>query len=202
MSNSEIVKNKYKSLRFNSIASCLDRLVKQAHDNEISYLQFAEMLVDNELGKREENKIRLNMRRAGFPVQKELEEFDFTFQTTISKKQIVNLLDFGFIDNRESVVFIGPPGDGKTHLAIAIARSCIRSGVRGRFYNVVDLVNRLEAETRAGRQGRLADHLTRIDFVILDELGYLPFAQSGGLCVPKIRFCNIGGEVHRESGVT
>src|SRR6516164_6944402 len=69
---------------------------------------------------------------------------------------------------------------GKTHLAIAIARSCIRSGTRGRFYNVVDLVNRLETETRNGRQGRIADQLTRIDFVILDELGYLPFAQSGG----------------------
>ena len=71
-------------------------------------------------------------------------------------------------------------GTGKTHLAIAIARSCIRSGTRGRFYNVVDLVNRLETETRNGRQGRLADHLTRMDFIILDELGYLPFAQSGG----------------------
>jgi hypothetical protein len=68
----------------------------------------------------------------------------------------------------------------KYQLAIAVARSCIRSGARGRFYNVVDLVNRLETESRNGRQGRLADHLTRMDFIILDELGYLPFAQSGG----------------------
>jgi DNA replication protein DnaC len=71
-------------------------------------------------------------------------------------------------------------GTGKTHLAIAIARSCIRSGARGRFYNVVDLVNRLEIETRNGRQGRIAEHLTRMDFIVLGELGYLPFAQSGG----------------------
>ena len=75
---------------------------------------------------------------------------------------------------------VGGTGTGKTHLAIAIARSCVRSGARCRFYNVVDLVNRLETETRNGRQGRLADHLTRMDFLILDELGYLPFAQSGG----------------------
>lgn len=61
---------------------------------------------------------------------------------------------------------------GKTHLAIAIARSCIRSGSRGRFFNTVDLVNRLEAEGRSGRQGRLADYLTRLDLIILDELGY------------------------------
>jgi DNA replication protein DnaC len=65
-------------------------------------------------------------------------------------------------------------------LAIAIARSCIRSGSRGRFFTTVDLVNRLEAEARAGRQGRIADYLTRKDFVVLDELGYLPFAQGGG----------------------
>ena len=61
-----------------------------------------------------------------------------------------------------------------------MARACIRRGARGRFFNVVDLVNKLEAETRAARQGRIADHLTRLDFVVLDELGYLPFAQSGG----------------------
>src|ERR1700675_1185146 len=72
------------------------------------------------------------------------------------------------------------PGTGKSHLAIAIARACIRGGARGRFYTVVDLVNRLESEARGGRQGRLADYLTRLDFVVLDELGYLPFAQTGG----------------------
>jgi DNA replication protein DnaC len=72
------------------------------------------------------------------------------------------------------------PGTGKSHLAIALARACIRGGARGRFFNVVDLVNRLESEARAGRQGRIADHLTRMDFVVLDELGYLPFAQVGG----------------------
>jgi hypothetical protein len=66
------------------------------------------------------------------------------------------------------------------HLAIAIARACIRGGARGRFFNVVDLVNKLEAEARSGRQGRLADYLCRKDFVVLDELGYLPFAQAGG----------------------
>jgi DNA replication protein DnaC len=84
------------------------------------------------------------------------------------------------VASQRNVVLIGGTGTGKTHLAIAIARALIRNGTRGRFFNVVDLVNRLEAETRAGKQGRMADYLTRLDFVILDELGYLPFAQSGG----------------------
>ena len=85
-----------------------------------------------------------------------------------------------FIAQQRNVVSVGGTGTGKTHLAIAIARSCIRTGFRGRFLNTVDLVNRLEAERRSGRPGRLADYLTRLDVVILDELGYLPFAQAGG----------------------
>jgi DNA replication protein DnaC len=78
------------------------------------------------------------------------------------------------------VVLVGGTGTGKTHLAIAIARACIRAGARGRFFNVLDLVNKLEAEAPAGRQGRMADYLSRKNFIVLDELGYLPFAQSGG----------------------
>ena len=90
------------------------------------------------------------------------------------------LANGGFIEMQRNVVLIGGTGTGKTHLAIAIARNCIRTAKRCRFFNTVDLVNKLEAETRAGRQGRLADYLTRLDFIVLDELGYLPFAQSGG----------------------
>ena len=70
----------------------------------------------------------------------------------------------------------------KTHLAVAIARACIRKGARGRFYNVVDLVNYLEAELRAGRQGSTEDRVVRRDFVIPDELAYLPFAKPAGTC--------------------
>lgn len=86
----------------------------------------------------------------------------------------------GFIAEQRKVVLIGGTGTGKSHLAIAIARACICSGARGRFYTVVDLVNRLESETRGGRRGWLAEYLSRLDFVVLDELGDLPFAQAGG----------------------
>ena len=178
MSNFETVKNKYKSLRFNSIASCLDRLVKEAHDNEISYLQFAEILVDNELSKREENRIRLNMSRAGFPVKKELEEFDFMYQTTITKKQIVNLLDFGFIDNRESVVFIGPPGVGKTHLAIAVGVKAVETGYKVLFSTALTLVESLDLAEARGELKKKINWLLKFDLVIVDELGYLPLNQK------------------------
>ena len=129
----EIIKTKYKSLRFNSIASCLESLVNHAESNEISYLQFAELLVNSELEQRSKNRISLNMRRASFPILKRLEEFNFNFQTTITKKQINQLLDFSFIDNRESIVFIGPSGVGKTHLALSIGVKAIESGYKVLF---------------------------------------------------------------------
>jgi hypothetical protein len=91
----------------------------------------------------------------------------------------LNSLNFG--RSRKFPVDLASELTGKTHLAIAIARSCIRAGSRGRFFNTVDLVNRLEAEGRSGRQGRLADYLTRLDFIVLDELGYLPSAATSEL---------------------
>ena len=106
---------------------------------------------------------------------------DFALKDTLINESLVRDLAGGvFVARQRNVVLVGGTGTRKTHLAIAIARSCIRAGSRGRFFNTVDLVNRLEAEGRSGRQGRLADYLTRLDLIILDELGYLPFAQSGG----------------------
>ncbi|QEW19414.1 transposase/IS protein [Marinibacterium anthonyi] len=78
------------------------------------------------------------------------------------------------------MVLIGGTGTGKTHLAVSIVRACIRNGARGCFFNVVDLVNKLDGEARDDRQGHTADILARLDFLVLDELGYLPFAQTGG----------------------
>jgi DNA replication protein DnaC len=116
---------------------------------------------------------------AKLALAKDLDGFDFG-GTPINEALVHDLATGRFLAEQRNAVLIGGTGTGKSHLAIAIARSCIRGGARGRFYTVVDLVNRLESEARAGRQGRLADYLTRMDFVVLDELGYLPFAQTGG----------------------
>jgi DNA replication protein DnaC len=118
---------------------------------------------------------------AKLPLAKDIDAFDFT-GTPINEGLVRDLATGGFVADQRNVVLIGGTGTGtgKTHLGIAIARALVRNGTRGRFFNVVDLVNRLETETRGGKQGRTADYLTRMDFVILDELGYLPFAQSGG----------------------
>ena len=136
-------------------------------------------LLQSEIAEKQARWIRYQMTVAKLPLAKDIEEFDFT-GTPINEGLVRELANGSFVADQRNVVLIGGTGTGKTHLAIAIARALIRSGTRGRFYNVVDLVNRLETETRGGKQGRMADYLTRLDFVILDELGYLPFAQSGG----------------------
>jgi len=125
-----------------------------------------------EINEKQARSIKYQLTIANLPLAKDPNDFQFD-DTPINRTLVNDLAGGGFIAQQRNVV------PGKTHLAIAIARSCIRSGARGRF-NVVDLVKRLETETRNGRQGRLAEHLTRMDFIVLDELGYLPFAQSGG----------------------
>jgi DNA replication protein DnaC len=136
-------------------------------------------LLKAEIREKQARSIKYQLTIAKLPLAKDLDGFEFD-GTPVNQALVTDLAGGNFIAQQRNIVLVGGTGTGKTHLAIAIARSCIRAGARGRFYTVVDLVNRLETESRNARQGRLADHLTRMDFVILDELGYLLFAQSGG----------------------
>ncbi len=136
-------------------------------------------LLKAEVAEKEARSIKYQLTTAKLPLAKDLTDCDFK-GTRINAALVRDLATGGFLAQQRNVVLVGGTGSGKTHLAIAIARCCIRSGARGRFFNVVDLVNRLEAEARNGRRGRMADYLTRKDFAVLDELGYVPFAQSGG----------------------
>src|ERR1700730_13187960 len=135
-------------------------------------------LLSAEIAEKQARSIKYQLTIARLPLAKDIDEFDFA--GTPVNEALVHLAGGSFLAEQRNAVLVGGTGTGKSHLAIAIARACIRGGARGRFYTVVDLVNRLEGEARAGRQGRLADYLPRLDFVVLDELGYLPFAQTGG----------------------
>jgi len=136
-------------------------------------------LLKAEISEKLARSIKYQLTIAKLPLAKELADFEFR-GTPVNEALVNELAGGAFLAQQRNIVLVGGTGTGKTHLAIAIGRNCIRGGARGRFYNVVDLGNRLESESRSGRQGRLADHLTRLDFIVLDELGYLPFAQSGG----------------------
>jgi DNA replication protein DnaC len=136
-------------------------------------------LLQAEVNEKQARSIRYQIAIAKLPLAKDLDDFQFG-GTPINERLVRDLAQGDFLAQQRNCVLVGGTGTGKTHLAIAIARNCIRAGKRGRFYNTVDLVNKLEAEARGGRQGRLAEYLIRKDFIVLDELGYLPFAQTGG----------------------
>ena len=136
-------------------------------------------LLETELAERKVRSIRYRMGLAKFPVDKDLDRFEFT-ETPINEMQVRHLYDGNFLSDHTNVIMVGGTGSGKTHLAIAIAKQSIRNGGKARFFNVLDLVNQLEQEKLDNRGGKLAEHLVRHDLVILDELGYLPFSKNGG----------------------
>jgi DNA replication protein DnaC len=167
------------ALKLYGMKAAFDEIMATAVKRQHEPQRIVGDLLKAEISEKQARSIKYQLTIAKLPLAKDLNDFEFE-STPINQTLVNDLAGGGFIAHQRNIVLVGGTGTGKTHLAIAIARNCIRSGARGRFYNVVDLVNKLEAETRNGRQGRLADHLTRLDFVILDELGYLPFAQAGG----------------------
>jgi DNA replication protein DnaC len=167
------------ALKLYGMRAAFDEIVTTAVKRQHEPQRVVGSLLEAEISEKQARSIKYQITVAKLPLAKEVDDFSFD-ATAVNEGLVRDLAAGGFLDHQRNVVLVGGTGTGKTHLAIAIARACIRRGARGRFFNVVDLVNRLEAEARSGRQGRMADYLTRMDFIILDELGYLPFAQSGG----------------------
>ena len=164
-------------LKLSGMRGAYDEIVATAVKRQHDPQRVVGDLLGAEISEKQARSIKYRMTIAKLPLAKDLDDFDFD-AAAVNETLARDLAAGGFLERQRNVVLIGGAGTGKSHAAIA--RACIRRGARGRFFNVVDLVNKLEAETRAGRQGRIADHLTRLDFAVLDELGYLPFAQSGG----------------------
>ena len=166
-------------LKLYGMKAAYDEIIGTAVKRQHEPTRIVGDLLTAETSEKQARSIRYQIAIAKLPLTKDVDDFAFD-GTPINETLVRDLASGNFVAHQRNVVLVGGTGTGKTHLAIAIARACIRGGVRGRYFNVVDLVNRLEAEGRTGRQGRIADYLCRMDFVVLDELGYLPFAQSSG----------------------
>ena len=178
MERSEILTS-LAELKLYGMKAAYDEIIGTAVKRQHEPTRIVGDLLTADISEKQARSIRYQIAIAKLPLVKDVEDFAFD-DTPINETLVRDLASGNFVAHQRNVVLVGGPGTGKTHLAIAIARACIRGGVRGRYFNVVDLVNRLEAEGRTGRQGRMADYLCRMDFVVLDELGYLPFAQSSG----------------------
>jgi DNA replication protein DnaC len=166
-------------LRLNGMKAAYDEIIATAVKRQHEPQRIVGDLLTAEISEKQARSIKYQITIAKLPLAKDIDDFVFD-GAPVNETLVRDLAGGGFLAHQRNIVLVGGTGTGKSHLAIAIARACIRGGARGRFFNVVDLVNRLEAETRAGRQGRISDLLSRMQFIVLDELGYLPFAQSGG----------------------
>jgi DNA replication protein DnaC len=167
------------TLQLAGMRAAYDEIVTTGVKRQHSVERIIGGLLKAEIAAKNARSINYQMGIAKLPLAKELA--DLTFEGTMIDGGLIEQLSTGaFLDSQRNVVLIGDTGTGKSHIAIGIARNIIRGGRKVRFFNAVDLVNKLETEVKLGRQGRIADGISRVDLLVLDELGYLPFAQSGG----------------------
>src|SRR5664280_3085851 len=167
------------TLKLAGMRAAYDEIIGEATKRRHSLQQVIGELLRAQLADNQARSTAYRMGKARFPLARTLAEFDCA-ASPVNEALVRELHQGGFLATRRNTVLVGGTGTGKSHLAIAIAANCVRSGARGRFFNTVDLVNQLEAEARIGKTGQLAGQLVRADLVVFDELGYLPFAASGG----------------------
>lgn len=178
MERSEIL-NMMTALQLAGMRAAYDEIVTTGVKRQQGVEKVIGALLKAEIAAKQARSINYQMGVAKLPLAKELNDLDFT-GTPINDELIAHLATGAFLEEKRNVVLVGGTGTGKSHIAIGITRSVIRAGRKARFFNAVDLANKLETETKLGRAGRTADGLTRVNLVILDELGYLPFALTGG----------------------
>jgi DNA replication protein DnaC len=175
MSHNVNVIEQLKELKLHGMLACYEELVSQE-----SHEWLLKHLIQAESTDRVMRSIAYQMKAARFPIHRSLLDFDFK-QAKVDETLIDELGTFDFTKSASNVVLVGGTGTGKTHLATGLGVKVIgQYGKRVRFYSTVDLVNQLEIEKVAGKQGRLAMSIVQLDLIILDELGYLPFSQAGG----------------------
>jgi DNA replication protein DnaC len=167
------------ALQLSGMRAVYDEIVTTAIKRQQGVERVIGALLKAEIVAKQARSINYQMRVAKLPVVKELTTL--VVEGTPINGELINQLSTGaFLEEKRNIVLIGGTGTGKTHIGIGIARSVIRKGRKARFFNAVDLANKLETEGKLGHAGRTADALTRVNLVVLDELGYSPFALSGG----------------------
>jgi DNA replication protein DnaC len=169
-----------RSLKMYGMAQAVTDLTEQGAPAFESSVPILSQLLKAEMAEREVRSIAYHMKAARFPAYKDLSGFDF-MASEINEATLRQLHKCEFLDGAQNVVLIGGPGTGKTHAATALGVQAIEHHHRKvRFFSTIELVNALEQEKTKGKVGQIAESLTRLDLVILDELGYLPFSASGG----------------------
>lgn len=169
-------------LRLKTMSAILDSYLEIASKEEKTVLEVLDHLFEEERRAKEASAIEVKMKTAGFPVRKTLDDFDLKFQSSVDPKLIRELFTLRFLYNAENVVFLGPPGVGKTHLSIALGIEAIRAGFTVYFINASSLIERMKRASRDDMLEAKLGTLSRPRLLIVDEIGYLPFDTEGAHC--------------------
>ncbi len=165
-------------LRLAGVAESFAALAAHAVETEQSFVDFLEQALIAERDCRRARSAATLVRMAGFPAIKTLDDYDYKFATTAPRRQIEQLAGLGFVARRENVVFLGPSGVGKTHLAIGLGHKAASAGIKTRFVTAADLMLQVETAVRQGRLPELMKGFSRYAILIIDEIGYLPLSRD------------------------
>lgn len=176
--NRDDIINLMKQLKLNGMVESYDEIISDGIKRKATTSYILSELLKSEAKTRKLKAIKNRMNIAKFPEDKDLHNFIFS-GTPINSEQVMNLYSSDFVKTSRNIIMIGGAGTGKSHLATAIAQKAVRKEYKAKFFNLVDLANQLEREKLDGNAGKLAKQMEKIDILVLDELGYLPFSKNG-----------------------
>jgi DNA replication protein DnaC len=186
--NKMLLESYLKKLKMPQTAKVYESMAREAQENNITYEEYLLGVIEQEIRQRDNNRIQRGIRHAAFPVIKTLETFSFKEVPSLNKPKILKLMQGEYIKTRENIIFVGPSGVGKTHIATALGYEACRQGFRVKFYTVAGLINELLAAREEYRLSKLEKQWLTPHVVILDELGYVPFSKTGAELL--FQFCS------------
>jgi DNA replication protein DnaC len=168
-------------LKMPGALEALDSVLAQVDGGHAGAAEAIEMVLGAQISLRNNRRLQAAMRSSRLPAVKTVHDFDFSFQPSIKREQIEALHELGFLERKENVVFLGPPGVGKTHLAISLAIAAAEYGRRVYYGTLADLIESLEEARAAGRLTHRLKTLTHPALLVVDEIGYLPISPTGAM---------------------